>query len=224
MSSHIEKVYDAIYEKILDGSFPPGEKLHIAKLTQMFGVGLSPIREALSRLTATKLVIAISQRGFIVSPRSLADLEDVYTTRMQIEKIGLALSIENGDENWEANLLAAFHRLSSIEKKIEFHTEEDYKIWEKYHREFNSALIAACGLKHLLEIQEKLYMETERYRRIWFYAGLKNHKVLPFSFKQKSIMEAAIAHDIKKATRLLENHFERAKALIAPYLNNASFR
>src|SRR5262249_23055655 len=139
MSSYTEEVYQAIYEKILEGTLLPGEKLHIAKLAEMFGVGLSPIREALSRLTATGLVAAISQRGFKVSPLSREDLNDIYTTRMYIEKIALTLSIENGDENWEANLIAAFHRLSQMEKKINIDTVEKYKLWEKYHREFNSA-------------------------------------------------------------------------------------
>jgi GntR family transcriptional regulator, carbon starvation induced regulator len=215
MSSYTEDVYHAIYEKIIDGKFPPGAKLHIAKLAELFGVGLSPIREALSRLIATNFVKVISQRGFIVAPLSITDLNDIYTTRTHIEKISLTLSIKQADANWEANLLAAFHRLSQIERKTKIDTFEEYKVWEKYHREFNLALIANCGLNHLLMIQEKLYHETERYRRIWFHAGLKKDNVLKFSYKQKAIMEAALAHDVKKATQLLEEHFERAKKMIS---------
>lgn len=222
MSSQTEVIYQAIYENILDGTLSAGEKLHIGKLAKRFAVGLSPVREALSKLTGTNLVIAISQRGFKVLPLSLEDMDDLYTTRIQIEKIALTLSIEKGDANWEANLLAAFHLLSQAEKKETLNTIEDYKFWEKHHRVFNLALIAACGLKHLLIIQEKLYQQTERYRRIWFLAGLKKNSILTFSTKQKLIMEAALARDVEKAASLLEDHFENAKTLISDYLRNLS--
>lgn len=220
MSSYTEEVYHAIYEKILDGIFLPGEKLHIAKLAEMFEVGLSPVREALSRLTATNFVEVISQRGFKVASLSIEDLNDIYSTRTHIEKIALTLSIECGDANWEANLIAAFHRLSHIENKTKLNSLEDYKTWEQYHREFNLALIASCGLNHLLMIQKKLYSETERYRRLWFLSGLKKNKTLQFSIKQKLIMEAALTRDAKKAGDLLQEHFEHAKKIISEYLLN----
>lgn len=218
MSSHTEDIYQAIYEKILDGSFPPGQKLHIAKLAALFGVGLSPIREALSRLTATQMVIARTQRGFIVAPLSLEDLNDIYTTRNWIEKIALKLSVEKGDTNWEAQLIAAFHRLSQVERQEHVNTSEKYKVWESCHRQFNLALIAACGLKHLLQIQEQLYQQTERYRRLWFHSGLQKNNVLLFSRKQKAIMEAALNRDVKTASDLLEKHFAAAQEVISKAL------
>jgi len=218
MGSYVEDVYQALYEQILDGTLKPGEKLHIAKLAEMFGVGLSPVREALSRLIGTHFITALSQRGFIVTSLSLDDMQDIYATRTYIEKIALALSIENGNADWEANLLAAYHRLSQVEKKTAVDTIEAYKNWEKYHRDFNKALIAACGLKHLLLMQENIYQQTERYRRLWFLAGLKEDKILKFSIKQKAIMDAAIDHNIQKATHLLEEHFESAKKHISEFL------
>ncbi len=216
--SHTDDVYEAICEQILEGTLPPGEKIHMAELAAFFGVGLSPIREALSRLTATQLVIAKSQRGFIVAPLSIEDLHDIYATRTIIESITLKLSIERGDTEWEANLLASFHRLSRIEKEEAIDSSEKYRAWEKYHRQFNLALISACGLKHLLYIQTQLYRQTERYRRIWFLAGLQKNNVLLFSRKQKGIMEAALARDTKRALDLLESHFEHATNLISKYI------
>ncbi len=218
MTSRTDEVYQAIYEDIMKGTLYPDQKLHIAQLAEKFDVGLSPVREALSKLTATNLVIAMSQRGFKVAPISLADLNDIYATRTHIEKIALALSIEKGDANWEAELLAAFHRLSQIEKKTKIAEMMEYRLWEKHHRAFNLALISACGLSHLLRIQENLYQETERYRRIWVFAGLEDHQVLQFSEKQKAIMDAALDRDAHKATTLLEQHFANAQKLIEKYL------
>ncbi len=218
MTSMTDQVYQAIYEEIINGTLHPNQKLHIAQLAEKFDVGLSPIREALSRLIATNLVIAISQRGFKVASISREDLDDIYTTRTFIEKIALKLSIEKGDENWEGELISAFHCLSHTESKMDQLDFTSYQRWEKHHRAFNLKLIGACGLNHLLQIQEKLYHETERYRRIWVFAGMQENRVLKFSVKQKALMEAALARDTEKATHLLEEHFAHAKKLIAQYL------
>lgn len=214
MQSHVDTVYQAIHEMILNGTIDPGEKLHIAKLAKQFDLALSPVREALSKLTATGLVVAESQRGFKVASISKEDLEDIYTTRCLIEQVALTRSIQLGDTIWEANLVAAFHRLLHIEKKLELNSLKKYKDWEKLHREFNLALLSACGLKHLLLIQEKLYQQTERYRRIWFFSGLEKGNIVNFSSKQREIMEAALARDSKKAVHLLDKHFENARKMI----------
>jgi GntR family carbon starvation induced transcriptional regulator len=210
-----EDLYETIYAEILDGIIPAGKKILIANLAKRYGVGLSPVREALSRLTATTLVIARSQRGFIVAPLSRKDMEDIYITRSYIEELALSLSIEKGDAHWEAEAAAAYYRLAQIEKKITLDSMQSYKEWEKYHREFNAALISACGLQHLLDIQELIYRLTERYRRVWFRTGLKKNKALLFSLKQKAILDAALSRDAKKATGLLKEHFQRARELIS---------
>jgi len=218
MRSRTEEVYQAIYEEILNGDLIPNQKLLIAKLASKYDVGLSPIREALSQLVATNLVLAMPQRGFRVAPISFQDLKDVYSTRELIEQLALKLSIEKGDEMWEADLLASFHRLSHIEKKTTVTTFKEYQHWEKAHRAFNVALIGACGLIHLLRVQENLYRETERYRRIWFLAAMKKHQAIQFSEKQEAIMQAALVRDEPTATALLHQHFENAQKLMAEYL------
>lgn len=210
MTSRSDEIYAHIYHEILDGTLKPGQRLHIQELAIKFGATLSPVREALGKLTATELVVAIAQKGFRVAPISLQDLEDIYHTRVAIESMALQLAIEKGDDAWEAALIAAFHRLEQFEKKSTLATWSDYQEWEKRHRAFNLALISACGLTHLLQIQEKIYVQTERYRRLWVKSALTEHKTLRFAEKQKEIMQAALQRDTKTALELLRNHYEKA--------------
>lgn len=210
-----DTVYNQIYDDILTLRLKPGQRLHIAELAKHYGVGLSPVREALSRLTATDFVIATSQKGFRVAQTSQTDLEDLYATRVLIEENALKLAIEKGDETWEAGILAAYHRLSQYEKKSPLESMEDYQEWEKRHRAFNLALIEACGLSHLLQIQEKLYRQTERYRRLWVLAGLQKGKRLPYAIRQKQIMDAVLNRDSEKACLFLREHFKKAQIAIS---------
>src|SRR5690606_2496297 len=46
------------------GSLPPGSRLPIKALSERYGAGPIPIREALARLSAVGLVTAHEQRGF----------------------------------------------------------------------------------------------------------------------------------------------------------------
>lgn len=219
MKSITESIFRMIYEDILSAKLKPGQKLLITDLVERYQAGMSPIREALSLLTATDLVIASPQRGFRVAPISIEDMRDIYTTRVCLEEAALKLAIENGKEDWEAQLISSFHLLEQFEKKIEFKTFEDYLEWEKRHRAFNYDLLKGCGLKHLLKLQESLYYQTERYRRLWVKASLKQHKKLPFAQKQKFIMQAALDRNESKAIDLLRKHYEQAQKVISEILS-----
>lgn len=223
MSSLTEVLYQQMYEDLLMLRLKPGQRLHIADLAKHYKTGLSPVREALSRLTSTELVIAIPQKGFRVAEISLKDLEDIYETRILIEEMALRLSIEKGDEGWEANILAAYHRLEQYEQKHEFKTEDEYREWEARHRAFNLSLISSCGLSHLLRVQEKLYYQTERYRRLWVLDSLKESPNLIFAQKQKQIMRATIERDTPKALELLRKHYEQAQKSIANFLKDSAY-
>jgi len=212
-----DSIYNHIQEDIISGALEPGQKLHIAQLAQKYDVGLSPIREALSRLLASELVVAMSQRGFIVAPVSSVDLHDVYQTRAYIETTALTLAIERGDDAWEASIVASFHSLSKFETQQIFTSPEHYQEWETRHRAFNLALISACGLNYLLNTQQRLYQLTERYRRKWVHAGIKHPKGLQHAKEQKIIMDAVLARNTKLATQLLFQHYEKAADLIESY-------
>jgi len=219
MTSRSDEIYTLIYNDILDCVLKPGQRLHIQELAEKYGATLSPVREALSKLTATELVVAIAQKGFRVAEISLDDLYDIYRTRVAIEQIALKLSIEQGDDSWEAELLKAYHRLEQFEKKSKMDTMSEYEEWEKRHKAFTLALMSGCNLSHLLRIHEKIYTQTERYRRMWIKAALATQKHLAFAAKQKPIMQAALARDTQSAQDFLSRHFEKATTLIARYLS-----
>lgn len=225
MGTLIDTVYEEIREAIISGELKPGQKLHIAQLADRYQVGLSPVREALSRLLATELVTTVSQKGFQVAAISAADLADIYQTRAEIEALALRFSIERGDDQWEANIIASYHRLAKFESENPLKNKTDYQEWEKRHRNFNLALINACGLKHLLRIQEQLYTLTERYRRRWLLLGTGHKEGLPYAKEQKKIMDAALARDVVLAMKLLLRHYENAlKAISAYYMRHNLFK
>ena len=67
-STQIESAYWRLREDILRGALQPEAKLRIEQLRQSYGLGASPLREALSRLVSDGLVETEGQRGYWVAP------------------------------------------------------------------------------------------------------------------------------------------------------------
>ena len=148
------QVFRQLRTDIVTCRLMPNERLRVESLRERYGVGGSPIREALMRLEVEGLVILEQNKGFRVSPASREHLLDLMKTRVEIEGLALRWSIENGGVDWEANLLAAYHRLSHQKKTLRGTGNEINLVWFREHRNFHSALTAACGSQHLIGIRE----------------------------------------------------------------------
>ena len=103
----IRRLRSAIRRAELD----PGARLRIDALQARFGLSSSPLREALNRLAAEGLVEAEERRGFRVKPVSIAEFLDLTRVRLLLEKEALKESMRLGDDEWEARIIAAFHRM-----------------------------------------------------------------------------------------------------------------
>ena len=62
--------YERLRRDLITGALAPGSRLKISDLFQSTAINLSAIREALSKLTAEGLVIALPQHGFRAAPVS----------------------------------------------------------------------------------------------------------------------------------------------------------
>ncbi|HKU08507.1 MAG TPA: GntR family transcriptional regulator, partial [Bradyrhizobium sp.] len=107
-----EAAYQRLRADIVVGTFKAGEPLRLEALRQRYGLSFSPLREALMRLQSERLVLSTALRGFSVAPLSRAEIEDATEMRILIESEALRRSMRNGDDDWEADIVAAFHALN----------------------------------------------------------------------------------------------------------------
>jgi DNA-binding GntR family transcriptional regulator len=185
----------------------PGEKILIAPLGERLGVSLSAVCEALSRLTAEGLVEAQDQRGFRVAPVSLDDLQDLTRTGIQIEGLALRLSMERGDAEWEAGILAAFHQLLRAAER-----SEPADRLSELHATFHHALVAASGSRWLMRFRNLMFEQSERYR--WLSMVQRSPATRDSMGEHHALMDAAIERDTAKALRLLADHFNTTTRIL----------
>jgi len=210
-------VYDRLRQDIITVAIPPGEKLHIRSLSDRFAVGLSPIREALSRLSTEGLVIQSDHRGFAVAPMSEEDLVDLTRARCWLNELAIRNSIAKGDAAWEENVVLSFHRLSRTPRYEPGNETERSPAWEIAHRNFHTSLICASGSRRLEQYCEHLFDSSERYRHVGRLAGVKGGNR---DAEHRALMEAAVARDADEAARLIRAHFEHTAELVREVLKN----
>lgn len=197
--------YNWLKRDIIRGLFQPGEKLLMSRLKEHYGLGIGPLREALSQLVAERLVVAISQRGYRVASMSLAELHDLYDARAQLEGLILKLAIERGDDAWEASILATAHTLAKV---MEVNTPEELlEVWDTRHQAFHTAIANGCRSPHLLQVRESLFDQVERYRHLWLRETVLSEEALERKRQQHAaLVEVILARQAERAAEMMREH------------------
>jgi GntR family transcriptional regulator, carbon starvation induced regulator len=206
------QVLSQLRADIVDCHLMPNERLRLEALRNRYGVGGSPIREALMRLEAEGLVQLEQNKGFSVSAVSRDSLLDLMRTRIEIEGLALRWSIERGGVEWEANILGAFHRLSHHKKADPTIPNAISAAWRREHRAFHAALAEACGSPMLLAIRSGLFAQAERYVALSILSKAKPRDDVA---EHESIMRAALTRDVARAVALNNQHIERTTEKVA---------
>src|SRR6476620_2873449 len=106
------RVFALMRDDILGLRLEPGSKLVLEELRDKYDVGASALRESLSRLAVEGLVTGEDRRGFRVSPITEADFIDLTALRQEIEVLAVTRSVERGKDQWESDLIRAYHHMS----------------------------------------------------------------------------------------------------------------
>lgn len=207
-SSLIEVALHKMKHSIVRCELPPGSKLKVDALSKAYGLSSSPIREALNRLAQEGVVHASDNKGFRVAPISVEDFNEISRIRGLLEGEALSDAIEYGDDAWEGNVLAAFHRLNVVEKRLSSGPVALDDEWAERHKAFHFSLFSACPSPLLLNMIDSLFDRAERYRR---YSALHRQTERHKGNEHQALMKAALSRDKEKAVKLLRQHIDRTK-------------
>ena len=202
----VEAAYFRLRRDIIEGLHPPGEKLRVEHLKDQYEVGAGTLREALLLLVTDALVVAQGQRGFRVAPISIADCEDISHTRVLLETEALRQSIAHGDDAWEANLVASFHRLTRAEQKLTDSDSTTTEDWERCNRAFHEALTAASHSRWIRHFQNILYQQSERYRRLSLFRQPITRDI---HAEHHALFDATLSRNAVRACSILSEHILR---------------
>ncbi len=198
-------VRERVRSDILAGVLEPNSRLRIRSLSARYGVGGSPLREALSRLVPEGLITIEQNRGFRVTPLSIEELREITEMRQILEVEAFCRSVERGDDNWEGRVVAAFHQLAKCLRQPLSDPLAQRLRWEERHRGFHRSLIDACGNSKLLHAADQLYQNLARYRVVLQINDLPTERLRRI---HEELLEHAIDRDAQAGSAALRRHFE----------------
>lgn len=224
-----EEAYERLKADLLRSRIAPGVPLVVAGLKARYGLGWTPLREALSRLEAEGLVISEHNRGYRVAPVSAAAIRDLQLARRTVEETLLARSIEAGDADWEARIVAAHHRLSLTPPPEPGADDAGMSLWEERHDAFHAALLSAGRSDSLARFQQQITEQLQRHHRHMLFDPAGRHGLSPAAMADlralvgrtlglahhTALMEATLARDSAGAVALLAEHIGFSLAVYA---------
>ena len=219
VATRARDTYHLIKSDILNCRLMPGAKLRFEDLRDRYEVGISPLREALVRLSADGLVVLEDHRGFHVAPVSRADLIDVTQMRIMLECKAIAAAITNGDDEWESRVMGSYHLLSKTERFVDGDRVLGQE-WEDRHRDFHSLLLAACGSRWLLNLRTLLYDQSDRYRRLSLQTRQQPRQA---NVEHREMLDTVLARNVEAACDLLTKHIQKTTDILLADPDLASF-
>lgn len=190
---------------IVRGVFAPMERLKVEQLTQFYGIGHSPVREAILLLSGSGLVIHEHQKGHRVAPVSLADYDDVVDVWQRIYKLALNLAVQRGDDAWEEKVVIQLHRSLKVQKVLPDGDPEARELWQRAYGELHGAVLAGCNSPALMQIQGDLGARLERYVNL--FGDLESDRERDHHAEHRQIVDALVARDAETLLSLIERYF-----------------
>lgn len=154
-----EKVYTIIRNDILTRAVPGGTRLIETEVAARLSVSRTPVREALQRLSHEKFVRAIPRAGYLVEELPDDDIQDLFSTRMDIEQAAArkaaayisATELKEMDDNLEQARAAA--KAGDAAELAGLDTA------------FHTILYKAARSRHLFRICKNMSDLSSRYQR-----------------------------------------------------------
>ena len=204
-TSAVEKVYRHTRTAILMGEYPPGFSLRMSDLARINGVSAIPVREAMRRLEAERLVESVANKGVRVAQLSNADLADAYQLRTILEAEAVRLTVP---------------KLTDVDRaQAEYLRDEmarqfaagDVAAAHAAHRALHFIVYERAGSPWLVHIISTLWDHTERYRRLGMQ-WLQQPEYL--SAQHDDVIAALFSGDVDAAVESLRSHFEESRRLV----------
>ncbi len=198
----VDQVMALLMERILDRAYAPGAKLNIDALSRELGVSSSPIREALTRLSALGLVASASFTGFSVAPEPSREwFEQLRDFRIL-------------NEGWAARRLARCrdpHAIARMRDSIEAMEGEpprgqpqDYVGASRADEAFHEAILEASGNEILAQAVRSLHPHLHHARLF----ARSPHDIAPMLVEHRAILDAIERGDEDAAQAALEAHLK----------------
>lgn len=195
-----QAAYQELRSAILDGSLAPGSAFDQESLAGMLAVSTTPLREALRRLEAERLITLEAHHEVRVAPVSAAELNDLYVVRSELDPLAaeLAAKTATDDELKQATVFLGTEVHTPLERL-------------RLNRALHRTIYAACRNPVLVDILDSLWDRADRYRMLLVRNELHASAA---ANEHADIVAAFYCRDATTLGSLMREHIEHSMAQI----------
>ncbi|GAA3075131.1 MULTISPECIES: GntR family transcriptional regulator [Actinomycetes] len=207
-----DRAYRRLREEILDGALAPGTVLGEVEQSERLGVSRTPVREALSRLTADGLADQAQGRGTVVSSVSLGDVDLLFELRLPLEMQAARLAAQRGDPERFTALARRFAQAEDALSSAADAVPEDQEA--RYYdlaEELDDAVAQAVDNPYLTGMLRSLRVHLVRVRRL---ARDEPARLAESAREHRSVCTAIASGDPDTAGAAMLIHLRRSLAYI----------
>ena len=211
---------DRLRAAIIEGKLRPGERINIERVSEMFGISRTPVREAIKALEMDGMVRIEAHRGAIVEPLAWREIDHRYVIRSMLEGYGAELACEHD----EGQLLQALEKnCARVRKEISGASRLSQKkihMIAELNNEFHRMIWMASGSPTLIRFLESLQLPRSFSDSFWVESDYREQVCR----HHEEIVAAFKAGDAKTARQLMERHMLASAEMIADAAQSAAAR
>lgn len=211
-----EDICDVLHEKIISGTYKPGDWLRQDDIATQLGVSMTPVREALDLLVSAGLAERVPYRGVRVREMSTRDVVEAYGLRLFLE----AVIAQEAARNITREQVAGLERTLDEMKKHE--TLQDVSSERKSSREFHSAIAEATRndlLIKLYAVVSNAFPDWLLYEALFRHPELMSDSMLRTYNEHVDIVDALKKGDGEQAAQKSIEHVMESGKWLEEYLD-----
>lgn len=211
-----DSVCEQIVTAIVVGDIPPGQKISEPELARTYGISRGPLREAMRKLEALRLVERKPHVGARVVNLSAKELIEIYHVREALEGMACRLAAQNMPQE-EIDSLRDL--LDEHEESIEQLDGRSY-FQKEGDLDFHYRIVYGSKNEKLLEsLGGDLYHLVRMYRYQFSVSSSRPKRALK---EHRQIIDAIESRDPELAEMLMRRHIGAARKNVEEKLNSAT--
>ena len=200
--------YAELRARILRGDLLPGSRLAQNDLAATLGMSLTPLREAIRRLSSEGLVELDTHRDARVAAMNATEARQLFEVRLSLDPTAAELAAHRRSEADLTGLRRAAARLLPV-------TRARGERALAAHRAFHRALYVASHNDVLIRMLDDLWDKGDRYRRLGLHLPPGDESRTRDHREHSELVELIAAGDADGARDLMRAHIERSLAASA---------
>lgn len=192
-----DQIKDALLQRILEGTYAPGERIVEIRVAREFGVSQAPVREALRELEILRLIESEPFRGARVRDVRPEEIAETYPVRAALEEVAARAA----GSRLAGNVQALADELAGMRAAA---ADGDLHRFAAHDVGFHRQLVIASGNRTLIDMWETLHIDLRTRLTL-----IQRHDDLPaVAERHVPVMDALDAGDGMLAGRLVREHIE----------------